>query len=364
MNVILTGGGTGGHIYPAIAIADRIRQESPDARILFIGTRKGKESELVPAAGYEIRFIHVRGLDRKNPVRNAGVLKDFALALRESGKIIDEFKPDLVIGTGGYVSAPVLQAAGSKKIPYYIQEQNALPGLANRMLERGARRVFLGFAEASARFRHPEKHIHTGNPVRMGFFGGDRTVSREALEIPREDFVLLAFGGSQGAGRINKAMTEVVRRYNGQAGVTVIFVPGPYYFQPILTELADQGVRLEDNIRISDYLRDMDRVLPAADLVVSRSGALTVSELAVCGKASILIPSPIVTGDHQRFNAGVLADRGAAVLLDEKDLDGQRLFEEIEALRTDSARRAGMETQARTAAPADATQAIWREISR
>jgi UDP-N-acetylglucosamine--N-acetylmuramyl-(pentapeptide) pyrophosphoryl-undecaprenol N-acetylglucosamine transferase len=364
MKVIMTGGGTGGHIYPAIAIADRIRQESPGAQILFIGTRRGKESELVPAAGYPIRFIKVRGLDRRNMAKNFAVLKDFALALRESRKIIDEFKPDLVIGTGGYVSAPVLQAAGAKKIPYYIQEQNALPGLANRMLESGARKVFLGFAEGSGRLRHPEKHIHTGNPVRQGFYEADRNACRAALGIPEGDFVLLAFGGSQGAGRINKAMTDVVRRYNGQAGVTVIFVPGPYYYLPIVTELADQGVQPADNIRIHDYVRDMDKVLPAADLVVSRSGALTVSELAVCGKASILIPSPIVTGDHQKFNAGVLADRGAAVLLEEKDLDSDRLFDEIEAIRTNGARRAEMETRARGAAPEDATLAIWREISR
>lgn len=364
MKVILTGGGTGGHIYPAIAIADRIRRESPDASILFIGTKRGKESELVPAAGYPIRFIKVRGLDRRNPVKNVAVLKDFALALRESRKIIDEFKPDLVIGTGGYVSAPVLQAAGAKKIPYFIQEQNALPGLANRMLESGARKVFLGFSEASARFRHPEKHLHTGNPVRQGFYEADREACRAALAVPPEHFLLLAFGGSQGAGRINKAMTEVVRRYNGMDGVSVLFVPGPYYYLPVQTELADQGVHLADNIRILDYVREMDKVLPAADLVVSRSGALTVSELAVCGKASILIPSPIVTGDHQKFNAEVLANRGAAVLLEEKDLEDRRLMDEIEILRNDPARRARMEAQAKAAAPADATLAIWKEINR
>ena len=362
MKVMITGGGTGGHIYPAIAIADKIKKEDPTAEILFVGTKRGKESELVPKSGYPIEFIKVSGFSRKNMLRNVKVVVEYSVALREAGKIIERFNPDAVIGTGGYVSAPLLRAAARRGIPTYLQEQNAIPGLTNKLLEKDVNKVFLGFQEGSSGFKYPGKHVYTGNPVRSAFYTADKSSSRAALDIDPDAFVLLAFGGSQGAGRINKAMVDVVDRFNGVPGVVVIFVPGKYYYLPVLTELLEKEIQLEDNIQVLEYIDDMALYLPAADLVVSRSGALTVSEIAVCGKPAILIPSPIVTGDHQTFNANVLGNRGGAVVIEEKNLTDEGLLQEIQRLMEDKALLETMGARNREAATKDATEIIWENI--
>lgn len=362
MRVMMTGGGTGGHIYPAIAIADRIKREDPTSEILFVGTKRGKESELVPQSGYPIEFIHVSGFSRKNMLRNVKVLMEYNVALREAGKIIERFQPDVVIGTGGYVSAPLIRAAAKRGIRTFIQEQNAIPGLTNKLLEKDVEKVFLGFQEGAAGFRYPDKHIFSGNPVRSDFYGADKDACREFLNLDAEAFVILAFGGSQGAGRINKAMIDVVERYNGDPGVIIIFVPGKFYHLPVLTELLEHKILLQDNIRIPEYIDDMAHYLPAADLVISRSGALTVSEISVCGKPAILIPSPIVTGDHQLFNANVLGNRGGAVVIEEKNLTDSGLLLEIEGLMADKPRLLEMGRLSREAATIDATEIIWETI--
>ena len=358
----MTGGGTGGHIYPAIAIADKIKEKDPTAQILFVGTEKGKESELVPQSGYEIQFIKVRGLNRKNWLQNVKVMMDYAVATRDAGNIIDRFKPDVVIGTGGYVSAPVLRGAAKRGIKTYLQEQNAIPGLTNRLLEGEVEKVFLGFREASTGFRHPEKHVVSGNPVRSAFFNCDMQRCRDLLHLDKEDFIILAFGGSQGAGRINKAMIHVVEQFNGMPGVTVIFVPGKYYYLPVLTELMEKGIILHENIQILEYINDMNHYLPAADLVISRSGALTVSEIAVCGKPAILIPSPIVTGDHQLFNANVLGKSGGAIVIEEKNLTDEDLLNHIQNLRENPSVLKEMGLKSKANAPKDATEIIWETI--
>ncbi len=362
MKVIMTGGGTGGHIYPAIAIADKIKQEDPTGQILFVGTERGKESELVPQCGYPIEYIKVRGLDRKNWIKNIKVMIDYGAAMKAAGRIIDRFKPDCVIGTGGYVSAPLLRAAAKRGIKTYVQEQNAIPGLTNKLLEREVEKVFLGFQEASTGFNHPEKHVFTGNPVRRTFYTNTQLQCRQLLQMNPKDFVILAFGGSQGAGRINKAMIHVVEQYNGVKGVTVVFVPGKYYYLPVITEIAEKGIILEDNIKILEYIHDMDHFLPAADLVICRSGALTVSEISVCGKASILIPSPIVTGDHQLFNANVLGNRDGAIVIEEKNLTDQGLFQQIEFLKKNPEHVSEMGKNSKNAGPQDATEIIWETI--
>jgi UDP-N-acetylglucosamine--N-acetylmuramyl-(pentapeptide) pyrophosphoryl-undecaprenol N-acetylglucosamine transferase len=364
MKVMLTGGGTGGHIYPAIAIADKIKQEDPTGSILFVGTRRGKESELVPQSGYPIEFLHVSGFDRKNILRNVKVILEYNTALREADKIIEKFQPDVVIGTGGYVSAPLIKAAAKRGIRTFIQEQNAIPGLTNKLLEKDVEKVFLGFQEGSAGFKDPQKHIYTGNPVRKAFYSADQKSCREYLKLDPDAFVILAFGGSQGAGRINKAMVDVVDRYNGMPGIIVIFVPGKYYHLPVMTELLEKEIQLADNIRILEYIDDMAHYLPAADLIISRSGALTVSEIAVSGRPAILIPSPIVTGDHQLFNANVLGNRGGAVVIEEKNLTDEGLLHEIQKLMNDKNRLEEMGKRSREAASKEATSIIWETIKK
>ncbi|MGI6258047.1 MAG: undecaprenyldiphospho-muramoylpentapeptide beta-N-acetylglucosaminyltransferase [Anaerovoracaceae bacterium] len=362
MKVIMTGGGTGGHIYPAIAIADKILEKTSGSEILFVGTRKGLESKLVPRHGYNIEYITVSGMNRKNLLKNIKVFSDYNKGKKQAEAIINEFAPDIVIGTGGYVSGPVLKVASKMGIPCYLQEQNAIPGLTNKMLEKNVDNIFLGFEEAEKYFKSKEKCIVTGNPVRPEFFHSDKEKAREELEIKNDDFMLLAFGGSQGAGRLNKAMIDVIRKYNGVEGVQVYFATGKSYHLPVMTELEELEIALKDNIHVMEYIDEMHRYLAAADLVVSRSGALTVSEIALCEKPSILIPSPNVAGDHQTFNARAISDKGGAVLLKERELAEDVLFDEVERLRNNPKLMEGMSLQAGRCAPVDAADIIYYSI--
>ncbi len=362
MRVIITGGGTGGHVYPAIAIADRIMERSNDAEILFVGTERGIEKEIVAKNGYPIKFITVSGINRKNLIKNVKVLKDYIKGKNEAKKIIKEFKPDIVIGTGGYVCGPVVKAAAKMGIKCYIHEQNATPGITNKMLERSVKNVFLGFEEASSEFKEPEKHIVSGNPVRDIFFKSRKNTSREALGIGEDEFVIFSFGGSQGAAKINKAVIDLVKKYGDDKGVRLVFGTGKRYYDPVMTEIKELGIEVHDNVEIKPYIHDMHLYISSADLVISRSGALTVSEISVCSTPSILIPSPNVAGNHQMFNAKAIADKGGAIIIEESDLSGQRLIEEIEALRQSEDTLKDMAIKAKSCAPLDASDIIYYNI--
>lgn len=335
MRVIMTGGGTGGHIYPAVAIADEIRRRDENAEILFVGAELGMEGELVPKSGYDIKLMPVQGFERGQILCNIGILRRLLKSNQMAKKIIKDFKPDVVIGTGGYASAPVVKTAQKMGIPTYIHEQNAFPGVSNKMQEGKATRVFLGFAEGSKFFKHPEKHVVVGNPVRADFVNADRVKARAELGFREDDFVLLAFGGSQGAGRINKAMMKVIEAFNGVDNVKICMGTGNYYYDIIMKELDDNGVVPEDNIMIMKYINDMPKYLAAADLVVSRSGALTVAEVTVCGVPAIFIPSPNVSGNHQFFNAQAVSINGGALIIEEKELDNNALIDTIHKLKND-----------------------------
>ncbi|MBE6036884.1 MAG: undecaprenyldiphospho-muramoylpentapeptide beta-N-acetylglucosaminyltransferase [Clostridiales bacterium] len=359
MKVILTGGGTGGHIYPAIAIADQIKAQYPDAEILFVGTSKGMEKDLVPQAGYPIRFITASGLDRRNLLKNFKTARDVLKGLAEAKAILQEFKPDAVIGTGGYVCGPIVKAAQSMKIRTFLHEQNAFPGVTNKLLAKGAEKVFISFAEAANHFKGVTSMVVTGNPIRKDFFSGTKEEYRAKLGIPQDAFVVLCFGGSRGAYAINTTMTAAVDSLKDVSGLKLYFVTGRYYYDSITEELARKDVAAEGgNVVLFPYVNNMHEYLLAADLVISRSGALTVSEITACGKASVLIPSPNVTGNHQFFNAKVVADRGGAVLLEEKDLTPERLVASILAVKSDAEKKASMEAAARAVGTADAAKAI------
>ncbi len=362
MRIIMTGGGTGGHIYPAIAIADKIMERTNDSEILFVGTRNGLESRLVPENGYPIRYITVSGLDRKNMLRNIKVAKDYQKGHKEAARIIEEFKPDVVIGTGGYVCGPVVAAAAKAGVRCFVQEQNAIAGLTNKLLERRVEKVFLGFEEGGRSFKKKEKLVVSGNPVRREFFSCDHQEARKKLGIPEDHFMLLLFGGSRGAGRINRGAMDLIRRYKDTENVDIFFGTGRAYYQPVINELAEMGIKNEGNIHVLEYIDDMPTVLSACDLVISRSGALTVSEIALCGRPSILIPSPNVTGDHQTFNARAISDKGGAILLEESRLSGETLWKEVENLRANPGFLAGMAEQTKRCAPVDAADIIYYEI--
>ena len=361
MRVVMTGGGTGGHIYPAVAIADRIKERTLDSEILFIGTEKGLEKELVPKCGYDIKFITVRGIDRSNPLKNIKTAKEYLEGKKQAKKILEEFKPDVVIGTGGYVCGPVVKVAAKMGIKTYLHEQNAVPGLTNKFLEGKVDGVFLGFEEASKNFKHPEKHIVSGNPVRDGFFQADKEDSRAELGI-KDEFTVMSFGGSQGAGKINRAMIDVVEKYNGHDNIKIIFVTGKRFYEPVLKEFEDRKIELKENIQVMEYIYNMEKYISAADLVISRSGALAVSEIAVCATPSILIPSPNVTGNHQYFNAKAIADKGGAVLMEEKDLNGENISAAIEKISSDSVFMSEMRKAAKACAPLDAADIVYYNI--
>lgn len=362
MKVIMTGGGTGGHIYPAIAIADKIREKLPGAEILFVGTKKGMESTLVPEAGYPIKYVTVSGIDRKHVSRNVKTVANLAKAAVQAKRIMKDFKPDVVIGTGGYVSGPVVRAGAKFGARCFIQEQNAFPGVTNRMLEREVEKVFLGFKNGGEYFKHPEKHVFTGNPVREAFFTVNKQDSRKELGIGNDEFVVLSFGGSRGAGRINKAMVDVVKELNGKEKTRVFFGTGDMYFDTIHEMLAEAGVRLKDNITIAEYINNMPKLLSAADVVVSRAGALTLAEITVCGKCAMLIPSPNVTANHQYYNAMALAKAGGAIVIEEKDLTEAGIIVRLLELQKNPEKVAMMGLNARKCALPESTDVIYHEI--
>lgn len=362
MRVIMTGGGTGGHIYPAVAIADEIRRRDENAEILFVGAEIGMEGELVPKNGYDIKLMPVQGFERGQILCNIGILRRLHKSNQMAKKIIKDFRPDVVIGTGGYASAPVVKTAQKMGIPTYIHEQNAFPGVSNKMQEGKATKVFLGFAEGSKYFKHPEKHVVVGNPVREDFINADRDRAREELGFEKNDFVLLAFGGSQGAGRVNKAMMKVIEAFNGVKEVKVCLGTGKNYYDVIIKEFDDKGISLEDNIMIMKYINDMPKYLSAADLVVSRSGALTVAEVTVCGVPAIFIPSPNVAGNHQFFNAQAVSIGGGALIIEEDELDNDKLIKTIHRLKNDPEVLKDMSEKSRACGQPDSVKLIYDNV--
>ena len=363
MKVIMTGGGTGGHIYPAIAIADKIRSKHPDAEILFVGTQKGMEKELVPKNGYPIRFITVSGFHRKQIWKNVGTARDLMKGLSEAKKILKEFRPDVVIGTGGYVCGPVVRTAHKLGIPCYIHEQNAFPGVTNKMLEKHVEKVFLSFEEAGKYFKQPEKHVVVGNPIRGSFFAAEHGGYRANLGIEDDDFAVLCFGGSLGAGKINEVMLDAIHTFNGVKGLKLFFGTGKRYYDEICRTVKESGLELKDNIRLMPYIDNMNEYLNACDVVISRAGALTISEITACGKASILIPSPNVTGNHQYFNAKVVADKGGAILIEEKDLTSDSLVKAVLKLKNDPQYQKRMEQASAKAGRTDSADVIYEHLN-
>ena len=362
MRVIMTGGGTGGHIYPAIAIADEIKKRDPQADILFVGAERGLEKDLVPERGYDIKLITVAGFNRKNPVKNIEVIRKLMKGNKQARQIIRDFRPDFVVGTGGYASAPLVRTAQKEGIPSYIHEQNATPGMTNKLLEKHVRKVFLGFEKAGESFKYKDKQVVAGNPVRDEFMTADKAKARAALGFSENDFVLMAFGGSQGAGMINKAMMSVIKSLSGQKDIKIVLGAGSYYYDAILAALKEDGYDKAENVCVMEYIRDMASYLKAADLVISRSGALSVAETTVCGTPAIFIPSPNVTGNHQYYNALAVAEGGGAEVIEEKDLDDEKLIEEILRFKNDPDALKEMSVKSAEFGPREATKIICDAI--
>lgn len=344
MRALIACGGTGGHINPGLAIADIIKQEYPGAEILFAGTPNSMEEKLVPAAGYRLETIKVAGFQRKISLENIGRNIKAAGYLMTSGRrakqIIDDFKPDIAIGTGGYASGPIIRKAAKMGIPTAIHEQNAYPGVTNRLLAKEVDHVMLTVREALD-FMEKDKFEHTvtGLPVRSGINTITKSEARKKLGFD-DKFTILSFGGSLGAGCINETMTAAIKWHVGKGlEINHIHGYGKNGRDTVPQALKNAGIPLKsDRLRVTEYINDMDVCLAAADLVICRSGASTLAELEAAGKASILIPSPIVAGNHQYHNAMVLGNAGAAVVIEQKDVTDDKMIAEIERLYNDSGR--------------------------
>lgn len=343
MRVLMTGGGTGGHIYPALAIADEIRTREPDAEILFIGTERGLERDIVPESGYEIQFIEASGFNRKKPLKNFKTIKNLIMGSKKIKKILDEFMPDIVIGTGGYVTGAVVREAAKKGIRTYIHEQNAFPGMTNKILEKYVNKVFLGFEEAGKYFKNPEKHVYTGNPVRE-IFTKEKENYKKQLGFKEESFLITGFGGSLGAPIINNEMIKVVKTLHDVDDMEFVIITGKRNFKEVIAELEvdgfefmeKDGYKISGNLRVLEYAKDLPEYMLASELLITRAGALTVAEIAAAKKVSILIPSPNVTGNHQYHNAKVLADKGAAILLEEKNIGEDSILDAVSTFKMNS----------------------------
>ncbi len=325
MRILITGGGTGGHVYPGIAIAENFLGDGEKNEILFVGTDDGLESKIVPQHGYEIEFIKARGIDRRNLINNKKFLKEYFEGKKRALEILKSFAPDVVIGTGGYVSGAVIDAATKLKIPVYIQEQNVFPGLANKVLSRKAKKIFLGFKGATEHFNPKKKVVVSGNPITTKFENLDKAECRKKIGLKKDTFVITIFGGSLGAGRINEYALKLIEEYHAKAEIEIVLITGLNYLEKTKAEverIIEKSGGNNDNIHIFDYVYDMENYMESADLVIGRSGALTVSELLFLGKPSIFIPSPNVTKNHQFFNAEEAAEKGPAIVIEEKDIEG------------------------------------------
>ncbi|MBQ7010936.1 MAG: undecaprenyldiphospho-muramoylpentapeptide beta-N-acetylglucosaminyltransferase [Clostridia bacterium] len=363
MRYLLTGGGTAGHINPALAIADTIKANDAEAVIAYVGTPNGMENGLVGREGYKMYHVDVKGFRRSLSPKN---IRAAWLALTSpfrAERIIDDFKPDFVIGTGGYVSWPVLVAAHRKKVPCAVHEANAVPGVTVARLEKYVDRVFLNFEETSKRLKCPEKHMHVGCPLRGGFSSkesnGDFTVPENTRAY------VLCYGGSLGADRINDAMLEMfISADTRLSDAAFCLSTGDRNYVEFKTRYSEAGLCDNKNIEVLSYIYDMPARMAAADVVICRSGAITLSELALLGKCAILIPSPNVTNDQQYKNAKLLADKEAAVLIREKDLTAERLADEIAALICDSEKMERIRKNIRAFAVADSNKRIYNEMLR
>ncbi|MDR1069225.1 MAG: undecaprenyldiphospho-muramoylpentapeptide beta-N-acetylglucosaminyltransferase [Gracilibacteraceae bacterium] len=361
MRVILTGGGTGGHIYPALALAAGLA--AGGAEILYVGTREGMEARIVPAAGWDFRGIAGRSLPRAlNPalLRAAG---SAAKAWWEAERIFRDFAPDLVVGTGGYVSGPVVLSAAFFGIPTAIHEQNALPGLTNRILGRVARTVLLSFAGSAAYYRRGNVHV-TGLPVRPAIGLMARPEGAAAFGLDPARPVLLVTGGSRGALSLNKTLLGLLPRLAAQPRLQLIWATGRETHGEIMAEIAAAG--LEPNRpdwRLTPYLDEMPAALAAADICLTRAGAVTLAELAAAGRPAGLVPYPRAAGNHQDFNARAFAEREAALVVPDSELTPDILWEKLENLLADPARLAAMGERARKIFPAGALERMVKILA-
>ena len=366
MKVLIACGGTGGHINPGLAIAGIIAEQVPDAEFLFVGTPDGMEAELIPAAGYRMEFVKAAGFQRslspQNIVRNFKALGYLAASGGHARAIVKQFQPDLAIGTGGYASGAVIRAAQQLGIPTAVHEQNAFPGVTNKLLAKKAGAVMMTFEAAKKYFPEGTRTVLTGLPVRSNLTRRSREQARRQLGFDGK-MTILSFGGSQGAKCLNDLMPDFIRWHlDSDMEINQIHAYGKHGRDTVPQALEQHGIASDKRIRVTEYIHDMDVCLAAADVVISRAGASTLSELEAVGRASVLIPYPAAAENHQYHNAMVLGKAGAAIVIEQKDLTPELLQKHITALYRDPEKRNAMGQRAGALFPTDTNERIWKVV--
>lgn len=358
--IIISGGGTGGHIFPALSIADAIKAKHPDAKILFVGADNRMEMQRVPDAGYDIVGLPIAGFDRKNLLKNIKVLWKIFKSQRMAKKIIKEFAPQAAVGVGGYASGPTLKMAASMGIPTLIQEQNSYAGVTNKILSKHAKMICVAY-DGMERFFPKEKIILTGNPVRKNLLDmrGSRKEAMKTMGLDENRKCVLIVGGSLGARSINEGIIENIEKIRANSDIQFIWQTGKLYFEEMKKRAGELGK--PDNLTITDFVSDMASALSAADIVVSRAGAGSISEFALLGKAVILVPSPNVSEDHQTKNAMALVDKDAAIYVADANVKEELIDKAVETVK-DRMKIALLETNIRKMGKPDAASEIADEV--
>ncbi len=364
MNYIITCGGTGGHINPAIAIADSLKEKDKSANILFVGNEGGMESTLIPKAEYPIKFVNVSGISRKLTPKNAISVIKALKASTKCSKYIKDFSPDAVIGTGGYVCYPMLRAASKAKIFTAVHESNAIPGLAVRLLKNRMDRIYVNFSESGELLGKSNKILRTGNPQRAGIDPKNREMQRAELGITgKYRYVILSFGGSLGAETVNREMLRLMKSFTSHhPEILHVHATGKLGFEAFMSHVQSSELKDLKNILVSEYIYNLPEWINCADAVICRAGAMTLSELAAAGRASILIPSPNVVDNHQFKNAKAFENAGAAFTVIEEENDLKRIPELVKTILFDRKIRASMEENAIKFALGDASGVIANDI--
>lgn len=366
MRVLIAAGGTAGHINPALAIADKIVNVFPESKVLFVGTPNGMEARLVKKAGYDFHGIKMAGIQRHlsftNIKRNAQALYYYAAAFPQVKKLIGEFQPEICVGTGGYVCAAVLREAARMGIKTVTHESNSFPGITTKLLSKTADKVFVFSEDTLKHLKHHEKCVITGNPLRNNIPIEEKTAARKRLGLP-EGFTILSLGGSLGANKINAAVAELMAWEQEKGGINHIHSyggNGKDTFGGLLEE--NKVDKDSDRLILKEYIDNMYTCMCAADLIVSRAGSMTLTEIMAIGRPAVLVPYPNATENHQYYNAKTLEDAQAAILREDKDLTGEWLTETVESLYKDTARLESMGVKARQMAKTNAADLILSEI--
>ena len=366
MKVVIAAAGTGGHINPGIAIANKIMEKEPDSKIIFIGTPRGLENDLVPRAGYELKTIDAYGINRKINLDNIKRLYKTTKSVEEAKKILKEFKPDVVIGTGGYICVSVGIAANRLKIPIVLHESNAFPGVAIKLLSKKAKAVLLGFEDAKTRLPKAKNVVVTGTPTKIKsskLTDEEKANLRSALMLKNELPLVLVFGGSQGARSINNAIIGIIENKLNK-NYQIIWAAGKGNFENIKQQLAEKNMDIDniENAKIMPYIYNMQEVMETSDLVVSRSGAMTITEISNLAKPAIFIPFPFAIENHQEYNARVLEKVGAAKIILDKNLNYKNLNDTIELMVENKEQLKEMGKKAGKIANTNVEENIYNEI--